>query len=254
MGLQSPLVAPDISPLLRPHWSLSLYPQAGEGGGCLWAPRRGLPSERPADPDRAVSEAVRRARVKIRRYAVANGLNRLGTLTYAGAGCHEPAQLREDAGEFFRALRPALGGKAFPYLWLPEWHPGGHGLHVHFAVSRYVGQRLIREVWQRGHVHIKLLSNLPVGSGTLAEARLAAGYLSKYVGKGLDDERRRGGLHRYEVAQGFQPERIRYAGQSEDDVIAQASERMGRAPETIWRSSTVEGWHGPPACWVAWPD
>ncbi len=207
-----------------------------------------------ADPERAASEAVRRARSKIRRYGVANRLNRLGTLTYAGAGCHDGRRLRADVAGFFKGLRPALGGEAFPYVWVPEWHPGGHGLHVHFAVGRYVPQPVIRDTWGRGHVHIKLLSDLPVGSGTLAEARLAVRYLCKYVGKGLDDERREAGLHRYEVAQGFQPERILVYGATDDDAIDRASGFMGREPETIWRSSTVEGWRAPPACWVAWPE
>ena len=100
--------------------------------------------------DRA-AEAVRRARTKLRRYGVANRLNRLATLTYAGEGCHDPVQLRQDVAAFFKGLRPALGGRAFPYVWVPEWHPGGHGLHVHFAVGRYVRQTLIRDTWGRGH-------------------------------------------------------------------------------------------------------
>ena len=115
----------------------------------------------------------------IRRYCAANRLNRLGTLTYAGEGCHDPQLLRSQVGEFFRGLRRELGGRALPYLWVPEWHPGGHGLHVHFAVGRYVKQALIRDVWGRGHVHVKLLGDLPVGSGTLEEARLAARYLAQ---------------------------------------------------------------------------
>ena len=53
-------------------------------------------------------------------------------------------------------------------------------------------------------MHIKLIGDLPVGSGVLAEARKAAGYLRKYIAKGLDDECHRAGLHCYEVAQGFQ--------------------------------------------------
>src|SRR5450756_1595543 len=53
----------------------------------------------------------------------ANRLNRLGTLTYAGAGCHDPRQARADAGEFFRELREQLDGESLPYLWVPEWHP-----------------------------------------------------------------------------------------------------------------------------------
>ncbi len=240
-------------PIPRAFWSLGLYPEAGEAGGCLrtLAPR-GAGSG--ADPERAAAEAVRRARAKIRRYAVANRLNRLGTLTYAGAGCHDAKGLRADVAAFFKGLRPALDGEPLPYVWVPEWHPGGHGLHVHFAVGRYVPQRLIRRVWGRGHVHIKLIGDLPVGTGMLEEARVAARYLCKYVGKGVDDARRRAGLHRYEVAQGFQPQRVLLTGTSESDVLEQASAHMRRAPATVWRSSTVEGWHGPPACWAAWAE
>lgn len=206
------------------------------------------------DPERARVEAARRARTKIRRYAVANRLNRFVTLTYAGDGCHDPEAVRADVASFFKALRPSLRGRAFPYLWVPEWHPGGHGLHVHFAVGRYVPQRLIRDTWGRGIVHIKLIGDLPVGSGVFAEARKVAGYLCKYVGKAFDDYRRPSGLHRYEVAQGFQPRRLILTGLTDDDVIEAASARMGSSPATVWRSSAVEGWHGPPAIWVAWDE
>jgi hypothetical protein len=247
MGLRPPR----SSELLRPHWSLSLYPDAAEAGGCLRV-AESSGSGGGSDPERAAAEGIRRARRKIRRYGVANRLNRLGTLTYAGAGCHDPELLRADLADFFRGLRPALGGEPLPYVWVPEWHPGGHGLHAHFAVARYVPRRLIRGVWGRGHVHIKLLGDLPVGSATLDEARLAARYLCKYVGKGLDDDRRRAGLHRYEVAQGFQPECVLLRGRSVEDVLGQASEQMGGPPETVWRSSSVEGWRAPPACWAAW--
>jgi hypothetical protein len=240
--------------LLRREWQLSLYPQAAEAGGCLVTMRSGESAGRGADPERAAAEAIRRARAKVRRYGVANRLNRLATLTYAGEGCFDAVQLRRDVGTFFKALRPGLGGEALPYVWVPEWHPGGHGLHVHFIAGRYVRQSLIREAWGHGLVHIKLIGDLPVGSGTLSEARKAAGYLCKYIGKGLDDERRRDGLHRYEVAQGFQPERIYVYGETDAEAIERASQHMARAPETIWRSSSVEGWRGPPACWVAWPD
>jgi hypothetical protein len=234
------------------RWKFSLYPQAAEGGGCYVSPRMGGRKGAP-DPERAQAEAARRARSKLRRYCAANRLNRLATLTYAES-CRDPRQLRDDIGEFFRGLRCELGGEALPYAWASEWHPGGHGLHVHFAVGRYVGQRLIRDVWGRGIVHIKLIGDLPQGSGRLEEARVAGGYLAKYVSKSLDDERRVAGLHRYDVGRGFQPEPLRFAAESEAAVLALASEQMGGQPAKLWRSSRAEGWSRPPAVWCAWSD
>jgi hypothetical protein len=174
----------------------------------------------------------------------------LGTLTYAGAGCHDPAELREDVAGFFKRLRGSTGER-FPYLWVPEWHEQGHGLHVHFAVGRYIFVGTIKEAWRRGFVHIKLLGDLPVGSGALGEARLAARYLSKYVGKDLG-EGEAAGLHRYEVAQGFQPRRVPLDATSADEVLSWAESCMGAAPVYVWRSRDEETWDGPPALWASW--
>ena len=236
----------------RAYWSFNLYPQAGEGGGCFVPTLRRAPLARgtAADPERSQQEAARRARAKLRRYAAANRLTRLWTLTYAGAGCFDQGQVRADVGEFFRELRRALG-RAIPYVWVPEWHPEGHGLQVHFAVGQYVRHGLIKEVWGRGIVHVRLIGDLPVGSGTLEEARAAAGYLAKYVSKSIGDERVPR-LHGYEVAQGFQPEKIALRGDSEAAVVAEASERMGARPARMWRSAGQEGWQASPAYWCAW--
>src|SRR3954468_18608321 len=108
----------------RAYWALSLYPTAGEAGGCVrfgLSRRSGGSGEWEEDPDRSASEAARRARGKLRRYGTANRLNRLGTLTYRGRGCHDPQQFRRDVGVFFRRLRRSLGGDPFPYMWVPEW-------------------------------------------------------------------------------------------------------------------------------------
>src|SRR3954453_17495646 len=207
----------------EPLWAPSLYPDAGEGGGCLSVGRGPLPTGRPPNTERAAEEAGRRARGKIRRYAAANRLNRLGTLTYRGEGCHDPAPLRSDLGEFFPTLRTGRAAGPLPYLWVPQWRPGGHGLHAHFAVGRFVPRKLIERAWGHGFVHIKLLDGLPVGSGALGEARLAARYLARYVGRDVEEARRLAGLHRYEVAQGFQPAKIECYGASADDVIERAS-------------------------------
>jgi len=46
--------------LVEPHWALSLYPDAGEGGGCLSVPRRAVPSGGAPNAERAAEEAGRR--------------------------------------------------------------------------------------------------------------------------------------------------------------------------------------------------
>lgn len=234
-------------------WRLTLYPTAGEAGGSF---RFSLPRPRAApgagrgDPERSAAEAAGRARRKLRRYCAANGLNRLGTLTYSGSGCHDQRQVRSDLGDFFRALRHGLGGDALPYAWVPEWHKSGHGLHAHFAVGRYVPRGLIEAAWGRGFIKIKLLGDLPVGSGRFAEARAAGRYLAKYVGK--DFGGRVDGLHRYEVAQGFQPETVPIAGRSVEEVLDIASARMGSAPERVWQSRDEPEWQGPPVVAARW--
>lgn len=156
---------------------------------------------------------------------------------------------------FFRRLRDGLGGDAFPYVWVPEWHKTGHGLHLHFAVGRFVPRSEIVQAWGHGFVHIKLLSGTPAGSGTWGEARRAAGYLSKYVAKTFteaDSGRRPRGLHRFDVAQDFTPGSVLVRGVTAADVTGQASLLMGAAPAISWNSDEVAGWQGPPAIWVQW--
>ena len=237
-------------------WVLTVTEAAGEAGGSFryslrkpWAPLEG-PA---ADPERAAREGARRANSTLRRYCAANRLNRLGTLTYAGEGNHDPALFRLHIAEFFRRLRHELGGRAFPYAWVPEWHHTDHGLHAHFAVGRFINRTLIERAWGHGFVHIKLIGDLPVGSGPLAEARKAAGYLAKYVSKSFEDDRRVAGLHRYDVAQGFQPAKVQVHGRTLDEALSKACAVMGgRQPSIVWSSTDTEKWEGPPAVWASW--
>jgi hypothetical protein len=151
---------------------------------------------------------------------------------------------------FFRRLR-GIVGERFPYLWVPEWHPGGHGLHAHFAIGRWIHYTDIRAAWSHGNIDIRLLGHLPVGSGALGEARLAARYLAKYAGKALDASRE-SGLHRYDVAQGYQPRGVRLDGESADEVLGWAETYMDAPPERVWRSRDEDEWQGPPAIWASW--
>jgi hypothetical protein len=245
------VVSPSLSPSSPAGWFVTLYPGAGEVGGSF---RYSTPVQRVpggGDPARSAEDAARRARRTVRQYCAHNRLNRLGTLTYSGSGCHDPRQLRRDVADFFRTLRGLLDGEPLPYLWVPEWHKSDHGLHVHFAVGRFVPRRLIDRAWGRGFVHIKLLGQLPAGSTPRDEARVAARYLSKYVGKSVD-ARRVPGLHRYEVAQRFQPTTQRLVGRTVDDVLGQAAEAMGGDPLEVWTSDGLIGWQGPPAVWAMW--
>jgi hypothetical protein len=204
------------------------------------------------DVDRSLEAAAVRARGQIRRYTVANRLNRLGTLTYAPPFCCDPLQLRADVADFWIRLRGLLGGKGYPYVWVPELHADRERWHVQFAVGRYIKRSLIESAWAgRGWVHIKLLGDLPARSSAAAEARIAGKYVSKYVTKDLQAL---GGLHRYEVGQGFQPERFSLSAESDQEAERLVSFEWfgGEEPEVSWRSWHKEEHDGPPMLWMQW--
>jgi hypothetical protein len=60
------------------------------------------------------------------------------------------------------------------------------------------------------------------------------------------------GLHRYEVAQRFQPAVTRLHARTADEVIDQAPGVLGRLPQRRWSSDEVRDWRGPPAVWASW--
>jgi hypothetical protein len=239
----------------KPGWYFNLYPEAGEAGGSFVSSRRPLRTHVPgapaADPERSRQESARRARGRVRRYCAANGCNRLGTLTYRGHGCHDPRQLRADLGRFFRELREANGGKPFPYVWVPEWHKTDHGLHAHFALGQYIQKSVINQAWPHGFTHIKQLNDLPQGSGRTGQARKAAGYLSKYIGKAFEGPKD-AHLHRFDLAQGFQPRKIRLWASSVDDFLQEAQPHVGDVIERLWDSADDPTWQRPHSMWISW--
>jgi hypothetical protein len=173
-------------------------------------------------------------------------------LTYRGEGVHDERVTRGDIRHFVKRMRADLGGESFPYLWVPEWHPGGHGLHVHIALGQYVPHRLIQRAWGHGFVHIKRLTR-GAEAGSLASARRAAAYMAPYVSKRFDAPRQ-SGLHRYDVAEGFAPRVERVVASTRAGAIASASELLGRPPSRTWFSDDTDDWKGPPAVWVSWDD
>ncbi len=241
-------------------WNLTLYPDAREGAGSFratvdtWAGRRGEPGEC-RDPERSLQVAASRARTTVRRFCAANRTNRFWTVTYEGAGCHDPLVLRSDLAEFFRGMRTALGGKPFPYLWVPEWHKTDHGLHAHFVCAQYIRRSIVETVWKQvpghGFVYAKLIGDLPVGSSAVDEARVAARYIAKYMNKDFDVKRAMG-LHRYDLAQGFQPRRVIVPGPSLEEAYRRACELMGGPPATYWKSEDSPEWTGPQAVAMSW--
>ncbi len=234
------------------YWEVRLYPDAGEATGSFHSAAKSSPGgyvKADETLTESAADGARRARGAVRRYCAQNRLNRLGTLTYAGAGCHDPKGLRQDVGAFFRRLRHRIG-QPLPYLWTGEWHKTDHGLHAHFAVGQYIRRGWIDEAWGHGLVHIKLLGDLPAGPSSLQEARVAARYLSKYVSKDLGATVP--GLHRYEVAQGFQPRRVALRGRTAWEALHRASEAMGSDPSYVWHSSDADDWRRPPAVFAQW--
>jgi hypothetical protein len=239
-------------PRAQARWVVRVFPIVGEAIASFQgvaAPRHGIGRE--ADREALRRAATRRAKTTVRRYCVQNSLNRLGTLTYRRPGCYDHTALRCDVAEFWRQLRLSLDDRRFAYLWVGEWHPKGNGLHVHFAVGRFIQRALIAAAWPHGFVHIKLLGDLPALSSSRTEARRAAGYLSKYVGKTLGDGLE-SGLHRYEIAQGFQPVEVRFVGRSAYEVVRQAVAHMGGEAEYVSVSNEWEGYEGPPAVFLSW--
>lgn len=250
---------------------ITLYPEAGEGSivggqGITVHPSAGEEVERQRvrlsdgvrhesrtqhspPPSREESDrAGRRARGQVRRYAVANGVNRLLTLTYRPPQPVDPEPVLRDVAAFLKLLRADRPDLA--YVRVLERHKSG-AIHVHVGVSG-AGSKLDRErlarLWGRGFIDVrKIRSNRP---GRREAARSAARYLAKYVGK---DAVRVDGGHRYEVRQGCQPRAVRTAARSLDDgwrvLVGLAG---GEVPAYDWSSSGDPDWNGPPVRFLSW--
>lgn len=194
-----------------------------------------------------LERASKRAHVALRRYCVANQLLKMLTLTYAQTVL-EHKVVKDDVNALFVRWRSLKGGKSFPYAYVLEFHPGGHGLHVHTAVPlHFIDKFWLEETWGHGIVHYRDPKPLRHGD-TRERARNLSRYLSKYVSKDLGNIHEKN-AHRYEVAQGFGVEVERQAFHTLVEANHWLSKFRDESFVQVWESSKDQDWEGPPV-WV----
>ena len=158
--------------------------------------------------DRSIQNRERsnRRRVRqVRQYSVKNSLTKMWTLTYKDPQW-DRKKIKRDVNLFMTRWRGLNGGREFPYVYVLELHPGGHGFHIHLAVpdSLFTDFFQLRRVWGHGRIRFDKQKNRRSGEDRNDSRRLA-GYLSKYLVKAFDSETGEAekGDHFYEVGQGF---------------------------------------------------
>ena len=228
-------------------WTTSVWTAAGEATVAIESVSRALSNPRRFIGDRANlrRRSNRRARAHIRRFAVANGLRRLITLTCEEA-CTDRAEMMRSTVRFTRTVRNLSGN----FVWAVslEEHPGGHGFHVHILVGHRLAPGVIARAWPHGRTHeVKIRS---VRGGRDA-SRLAAWYLLKSLDEKLDD--RPLGTHAYEVSQGSQPVGIVLFAKTSSEARKLAIAIMGGVlPDFEWWSDNEFAWAAPPVGYLSW--
>ena len=197
------------------------------------------------------AKSLQRTKSTARRYAVANILTTNWTMTTEGSGCFDRRMMIRRTNRFLSALRDRLG-EAFPYLYVLELHPGGHGYHVHLLLQeRFLDKHMIQRMWG-GIVFFSRHDRDKNGNKVSAvnAARIAAGYLLKYVSK---DWEAGSGQHCYERSTGFNhPPRRRLFRSFAEARIWLSIQRSDAPVVAMFSSEAFEDWHGPPVEWMAW--
>lgn len=189
-----------------------------------------------------------RARGEIRRYCVSNLIRYMWTLTYAGLGEYDMGEAKRALGLFLERLARAY--PPMPVVAVPEWHPGGHGIHWHVGVPIKVDYRVVNECWRhrdrRGERVGEWIRGEQIGATETPKLKgqnwwnvrpsKVAGYLAKYVAKGAE-ENMPAHLHRYHVTRGWKPvcQRARVVGlpAARTQLLALAG---GVIPRLVWRT------------------
>lgn len=146
----------------------------------------------------------------MRRFAVANSLDRLITLTSTSA--RAASTLEQLAGAAFSNERRRRG--RFPWLLVVESAGRPHA-HALVPASR---AEAIAGAWKVGHHNVRVIPKVE-------DQRRAASYLTKEFGR---KESRSG--HRYRRARGFEPESILVGALTWDRLLDEVCDLLGAAP------------------------
>jgi hypothetical protein len=132
---------------------------------------------------------------------------------------------------------------------VPEWHPGGHGLHVHVATASFVPKEILETAWAHGFV-----DDGERARRRLSRARspkLVGRYVAKYIGKAHEGAERPPGGHTYEVSQGYTPRPIRVVGLGQGAVEAAAAALLWEPVSYRFGFEDAPGWCGPPGAFLS---
>ena len=204
-------------------WMFTYWPDCHEASLCVvtsGSRRRSGSRHGLAKSDEAAAflweMANGRAATRSLRYFVVNQLRYMWVLTFAASHTNR-REVMAQVADFARRLKVVRGGEPFPYWYSPELHPGGHGWHVNFFVPFRFAHAQIEALWGHGFVWVTDFASSmkgpkgePLGlSRTPREGlRRAAHYGCKYSQKDWSPEHVGAKNHRYEVAQGFAPEKV----------------------------------------------
>ena len=198
-----------------------------------------------ADLDRNLANAAHRARVEVRRKCMTIGANMLLTCTFRENVTDKVAAwaVWED---FIRLVHKRY--PEFPYVVVAELQQRG-AYHFHAAVvGWWDGLKFgyVRLCWERasrpvggGTPHVRWKQQKMSGGGRIAGV---AGYLSKYIGKGVAQVSRALNAHRFRASIGIVTTRVdrlvhaRTLDEAREGLIALMQE-YGDAPRYLYQSS-----------------
>ena len=248
------------------HWFARAWPQAGEAtvsyvptGGGDESPSAWSVLEEQERRAKNHERATRRAVGVTRRYMVSNRLRYMWVLTFADClqGVDGRAECMRRVAAFAERFTAVTGRQAYWYS--PELHPGGHGWHVNFFVGRRVPHDKVEALWGHGFVWVKDWATdsriKSMNAPLIVAIRLGATYGCKYASKDWGEDVLVDGAHRYEVAQGFQPDEHaeRFATLAEAWAMVHGA-FAGCVPERVWSSDEAEDWDAPPVYCFTFSD